>query len=119
MPRSLGDPAAMTEDVRNAAKGPPRGGPLTGRRLAGVGFELAVGMAVFAFGGYWLDRRRGTGQFWTLVGAGLGLVYIAYEVWKLMRSVNDADAPKARPDAAERAAIGGSENEDGGNAPEP
>jgi hypothetical protein len=106
----------MTLDSRDAAKPPKTGGSMAGSRLAGTGFELAVGMAVFAFGGYWLDRRRGTGQFWTLVGAGLGLVYIAYEVWKLVRSTNETDARTPRPGVAPRAASDGTEKDDGGNA---
>jgi ATP synthase protein I len=109
----------MTQDSRDAAKRPRTGAPLAGRQMAGVGFDLAVGMAVFAFGGYWLDRRRGTGQFWTLVGAGLGLVYIAYQVWKLVRSADGAEARKSSPDTTHRVEVGETENEDAGNDAKP
>ncbi len=50
--------------------------------------QLAVGMAVFAGGGYWLDRRRGGGVAFTLAGIGLGLFYGGYEVWKVVRELN-------------------------------
>ena len=53
-----------------------------------LGFSMAVGMGVFAGLGWWLDRRRGSGVLWTTVGAGLGLLYIAYETWKVVREVN-------------------------------
>lgn len=54
----------------------------------GLGMQLAVGMAVFAGGGYWLDRRRGGGVAFTLTGIGLGLFYCGYEVWKVVRELN-------------------------------
>ena len=72
-------------------------GRLTPGAAAGLGLDLAVGMAVFAFGGYWLDRRRGTGQFWTLCGVFLGLVYAAYEVWKSIRALDPGKGGKGRP----------------------
>lgn len=46
-------------------------------------------MAVFAGGGFWLDRRRGGGVAFTLAGIGLGLFYGGYEVWKLIRWMNE------------------------------
>ncbi|MBW7908723.1 MAG: AtpZ/AtpI family protein [Kiritimatiellae bacterium] len=62
--------------------------PLAGV-AAGFGLQLAVGMVVFAGGGYWLDRRRGGGIAFTLAGVGLGLFYIGYECWKLVRLLNE------------------------------
>lgn len=41
-------------------------------RFVHVGFEFAVAVALFAGGGYWLDRRLGTGWIFTLLGLALG-----------------------------------------------
>lgn len=68
---------------------PPGPGP-----AAGLGLQLAVGMAVFAGGGYWLDRKRGGGALFTLVGVGLGLFYGGYECWKVVRELNRDPALK-------------------------
>lgn len=52
-----------------------------------LGTNLAVGMAVFAAGGWWLDKKRGGGSAFTLLGIFLGLFYGAYEVWKTVRAL--------------------------------
>jgi hypothetical protein len=54
----------------------------------GIGFTWAAAIALFTFGGYWLDRRMGGGVFWTVASALLGLLYCGYELWKLWREVN-------------------------------
>jgi hypothetical protein len=59
-----------------------------GNPAAGLGLQLAVGMAVFVGGGFWLDQKRGGGVLFTLLGAGLGLFYCGYEIWKLARTLN-------------------------------
>lgn len=64
---------------------PPRPGDPP---AVGLGLQLAVGMVVFAGGGYWLDRKRGGGVAFTLVGVALGLVYCGYECWKVVRQIN-------------------------------
>lgn len=74
--------------------------PLAGG-AAGLGLQLAVGMVVFAGAGYWLDRRRGGGIAFTLAGVGLGLFYIGYECWKLIRALN-AEAAQQSDDAKKR-----------------
>ncbi|MEI7435246.1 MAG: AtpZ/AtpI family protein [bacterium] len=56
-----------------------------------LGFSMAVGMGIFAGLGWWLDRRRGGGVVWTLIGVGVGLLYIAYETWKVVREVNNEE----------------------------
>lgn len=66
----------------------------------GLGVDLAAGMVLFTMGGYWLDQRRDTGTFWTLMGMFMGLVYGGYEVWKVVRTVPDADDKK--PEAGGR-----------------
>lgn len=51
-------------------------------RLVTLGLNLAVGMAVFSAGGWWIDQKRDGGIFFTVVGMFLGLFYCGYEVWK-------------------------------------
>jgi F0F1-type ATP synthase assembly protein I len=53
-----------------------------------LGSNLAVGMALFTFIGYYVDRKRGGGIFWTMCGMGLGFVYGAYEVWKVIKMLS-------------------------------
>ena len=67
---------------------------MTSRALT-LGIELATGMAVFTLIGYWLDSRRGGGQSWTLCGMGMGLVYVAYQFWRLIRGLNSQPRDKA------------------------
>ena len=54
-----------------------------------LGTQLAVGMALFSWLGMYVDKRRGGGSAGTLVGIFLGLFYGAYEVWKLVRNLNE------------------------------
>jgi F0F1-type ATP synthase assembly protein I len=63
-----------------------------------LGMNFAVGMAVFSFGGYWIDQKRGGGLLFTVSGMVLGLGYGAYEVWKVIRLLNE----QARKTCVER-----------------
>lgn len=56
-----------------------------------LGTNLAVGMAVFASLGYFIDKRTGGGSLFTLMGIFLGLFYGAYEVWKTVKGLNRQD----------------------------
>jgi len=56
--------------------------------LLSLGLNMAVGMAVFSFLGYYIDKKTGERGFWTLGGMFLGLLYCGYEVWKLVRRNN-------------------------------
>jgi F0F1-type ATP synthase assembly protein I len=61
-----------------------------------LGMNLATGMAFFAGLGYYLDYRRGVGGWaWTVSGTGLGLLYGAYEVYRVTRAL--APPPDAPP----------------------
>ncbi len=67
---------------------PPANRPSSALGAAvGLGSQLAVGMAVFAGLGWWVDRRRGGGVAFTLAGVFLGLFYSGYEVWKVVRAL--------------------------------
>lgn len=60
-----------------------------GRALM-LGMNFAVGMAMFSFLGYYIDQRRGNGaMFFTVCGILLGLAYGAYEVWIVIRMLNE------------------------------
>lgn len=63
---------------------------------AGLGLQLAVGMVMFVGGGFWLDRRRGGGVLFTLLGIGLGLFYSVYECWKVVQGLSRDAAPKQK-----------------------
>lgn len=65
-----------------------------------LGLNMAVGMCVFTFLGYWIDQKRGGGQGWTLAGMFLGLFYCGYEAWKTIKrfqndSANNDEEEKA------------------------
>ena len=53
-----------------------------------LGINMAAGMGIFVYGGYLLDDKGEKGQFWTLIGTVLGLFYCGYEIWKLIRELN-------------------------------
>lgn len=60
-----------------------------------LGTNLAAGMAVFCFLGYWIDKWRGgsgTGG-WLFAGVFMGFLYGGYEVWKVVRMFSRDDKP--------------------------
>ena len=59
-----------------------------------LGYTLTAGMIVFTLVGYWIDKKRGTDGVWTLCGMFAGLLYGGYEVWKLVKSVEEEDTTK-------------------------
>jgi hypothetical protein len=63
-----------------------------------LGTNCAVGMAVFSFAGYLVDQKRGGGLLFTVSGMVCGLAYGAYEVWKVIRMLNE----QARKTCVER-----------------
>jgi len=54
-----------------------------------LGLNMAVGMGIFTFIGYFIDQKKGSEPIGTLVGAFLGLFYCGYEVWKIIRRSNE------------------------------
>jgi F0F1-type ATP synthase assembly protein I len=75
------------------------------RRALMLGINFAVGMAVFAFVGFYIDQKRGKGCIlFTILGVLLGVGYGTYEVWKVVRMLNE-DVRKAcggkMPEAAD------------------
>lgn len=68
-----------------------------GSQALSLGTQLAAGMIFFAGLGYYADRRRGGGVFFTVCGMFAGLGYGAYEVWKLIRLINAENKEKHKP----------------------
>jgi hypothetical protein len=68
-----------------------KGDEAKGRANPAVGFgtSFAVGMALFALGGHWLDKKTGHESLFTLIGIGLGLLYGAWELWKMVAMTNE------------------------------
>jgi hypothetical protein len=52
---------------------------------ASLGTQFAVTMVACGVAGNWLDRRRGEGVGWTIVGLFVGLTLGFYELWKFAR----------------------------------
>jgi len=75
-------PSGPTEEDKDALVRRRRGEAL------GLGYTIAGGMAFFSWIGYMVDKKRGTGPFWTVVGMFMGLIFGGYEVWKLTRLYN-------------------------------
>lgn len=64
--------------------------PRTGAAAAlSLGSQMLAGMLACSMLGYWIDRKRGGGSAFTLAGLFLGLFYCGYEVWKLVRQLNE------------------------------
>lgn len=61
-------------------------------RAITLGLTFAVGVAVFSFGGFLLDQRRGGGILFTLIGMILGLALGAYETWRVILLLNEKAA---------------------------
>ncbi len=59
--------------------------PQNGLSAVGLGSSSAAAFALLGFGGYLLDRKFDTEPVFTLSGIFLALVWIFYEVWKIVR----------------------------------
>ena len=51
--------------------------------VSSIGFFVCVGI------GYWADQKWQTNFRWTLVGVLFGISLVAYELWKIIRNLND------------------------------
>lgn len=61
----------------------------------GLGSSAAAAFALFGFGGYYLDQKYETKVVFTLIGLFLALIWIFYEVWKVVRNDgNDENSEK-------------------------
>jgi F0F1-type ATP synthase assembly protein I len=83
------------EDEKGAESGQPTSADVW--RFAGLGAELAAGIAAFVLIGFWLDWKLGTGRTATLVAAVLGLIggfYNFYRQALAMQRRLDARKPR-------------------------
>ena len=82
---------------------PGKPGPKASERavwasLVALGLNIVAGFALFVFLGHWIDGRYGTGAFWTVCGAFVGMAYMIYEMWKAARDINAAVDQKTDDD---------------------
>ena len=72
--------AFFTVPVNNAWKGIGK--------YSTVGLDLALSILVGLFGGRWLDRKLGSGNWLTLIGLGFGIAAGARTVWRALQAAN-------------------------------
>ena len=65
----------------------PQKSPLENYSTVSLGLNMAVGVGFFSYAGYMIDQKTGS-QIWTPVGFFFGLLYCSYEIWKLIRKIN-------------------------------
>ncbi len=63
----------MSENNRNSLQ-----------KAIGASYSVLGALALFGFGGYWLDRYRGSEKFWLIIGLLLGVVVGLYELSKII-----------------------------------
>ena len=61
-----------------------------------LGLNIATGIVVFSLGGFFLDKKYNSAPAWTMAGVLLGLVYAGYEVWKIVRPVEEEERRKRK-----------------------
>ncbi len=52
------------------------------QKAIGASYSVLGALALFGFGGYWLDRYLGNENFWLIIGLLLGVVVGMYELSK-------------------------------------
>lgn len=57
-------------------------------RAANVGMSIAGPIVVLGGLGFYMDHRHGGGVRFTLAGLFLGLISSGYELWKLVRTLD-------------------------------
>lgn len=66
----------------------PQGFP----KAAQLGYTMLATILLFTGVGYWADKHFKTSdQRWTLTGILFGLGFCGYEVWKLLKEMNQKD----------------------------
>ena len=62
--------------------------PINGRKslqkAIGASYSIIGALALFGFGGYWLDRYSGSENYWLIIGLLLGVVVGMYELAKFI-----------------------------------
>ena len=57
-------------------------GRISLQQAVGASYTVLGALALFGFGGYWLDRYRGSENIWLIIGLLLGVVVGMYELAK-------------------------------------
>ena len=52
------------------------------QKAIGASYSIVGALALFGFCGYWLDRYRGSENFWLIIGLLLGVIVGLYELSK-------------------------------------
>ena len=52
------------------------------QRAVGASYAVLGALGLFGIGGYWLDKYRGSENFWVVIGLLLGVVVGLYELSK-------------------------------------
>ena len=52
------------------------------QKAIGASYSVLGALALFGFGGYWLDRYSGSENYWLIIGLLLGVVVGLYELSK-------------------------------------
>ena len=50
------------------------------QKAIGASYSILGALALFGFGGYWLDRHREGESFWLIIGLLLGVIVGMYEL---------------------------------------
>ena len=62
----------------------PQNGRKSLQKAIGASYSILGALALFGFGGYWLDRYRESGNFWLIIGLLLGVLVGMYELAKFI-----------------------------------
>ena len=54
------------------------------QKAIGASYSVLGALALFGFGGYWLDRYSGGENYWLIIGLLLGVVVGMYELAKFI-----------------------------------
>ena len=52
------------------------------QKAIGASYSMLGALALFGFGGYWLDRYQGNENIWLIIGLLLGMIVGMYELAK-------------------------------------
>lgn len=70
--------------------------------LLSLGMQMALTMALFVGGGFWLDRWLGTSPLLTIGGAVLGVVSLFVYLFRLVGSIDKKRKKRDSDDLPER-----------------
>lgn len=89
--------------LRDSKKSQNRGSQIAQAYLiANEVLSMAVGVALLAGGGYWLDSRFGLSPLLTFCGAGLGCVTAGFSLRRILQRIDLETAERKRKSAEER-----------------